>query len=88
VCNYRKLVFEETTIKQIPRLPEGWESHERLPDRTVASELLAAAHPEPGPSVWKDPRVCLPLPYWRRALHAPVATLRLGLPHGQPEGLL
>ena len=58
-----------------PRLPEGWETDTGLPDRTVASELLAAAYPRPGPSVWKDPRVCLLLPYWREVFRAPMAAV-------------
>lgn len=58
-----------------PRLAEGWESDQELPDRTAAGELLAAAYPQPGPSVWKDPRVCLLLPYWREVLQAPMAAV-------------
>jgi hypothetical protein len=58
-----------------PQLPEGWEADGGLPDRTEASALLAAAYPHPGPSVWKDPRVCLLLPYWREVLHAPMAAV-------------
>ena len=58
-----------------PQLPEGWETTAGLPDRTEASELLAAAYPDPGPSVWKDPRVCLLLPYWRQVLQTPMAAV-------------
>jgi len=58
-----------------PQLPEGWETDRGLPDQTAASELLATAYPHPGPSVWKDPRVCLLLPYWREVLHAPMAAV-------------
>ena len=58
-----------------PRLPEGWEADTGLPDRSAASELLVAAYPHPGPSVWKDPRVCLVLPYWRAVLGAPMAAV-------------
>ena len=58
-----------------PQLPEGWETDRGLPDQTAASELLAAAYPHPGPSVWKDPRVCLLLPYWREAFQAPMAAV-------------
>ena len=58
-----------------PQLPEGWETTAGLPDRSEALELLAAAYPDPGPSVWKDPRVCLLLPYWREVLHAPMAAV-------------
>jgi hypothetical protein len=58
-----------------PVLPQGWERDKGLPDQAAASELLAAAYPHPGPSVWKDPRVCLVLPYWREVLHAPMAAV-------------
>jgi hypothetical protein len=58
-----------------PQLPEGWETDRGLPDRRAASELLSAAYPRPGPSVWKDPRLCLVLPYWRPVLGAPMAAV-------------
>ena len=58
-----------------PELPDGWERDRGLPDPAVASELLAAAYPRPGPSVWKDPRVCLTLPYWRDLLGAPMVAV-------------
>jgi hypothetical protein len=58
-----------------PQLPEGWEADRGLPGQTAASELLAAAYPDPGPSVWKDPRACLLLPYWRKVLHPMAAVL-------------
>ena len=45
------------------------------PTRATASRLLSAAYPHPGPSVWKDPRACLLLPYWREVLHAPMAAV-------------
>ena len=45
---------------------------------TVADEEARAVfdrvHPE-SPWVWKDPRTCVLLPYWRRALARPVAAL-------------
>lgn len=58
-----------------PELPEGWENKRGLPSSRAASGLLAAAYPQPGPSVWKDPRVCLLLPYWREVLQAPMAAV-------------
>lgn len=58
-----------------PMLPAGWESDGGLPARATASRLLSAAYPHPGPSVWKDPRACLLLPYWREVLHAPMAAV-------------
>jgi hypothetical protein len=58
-----------------PQLPEGWENDDGLMDRTGAVAALAAAYPHPGPSVWKDPRICLLLPYWRSVLQAPMAAV-------------
>ena len=58
-----------------PQLPAGWENDSGLPDQKAASEALTAAYPGPGPSVWKDPRICLLLPYWRPVLQAPMAAV-------------
>jgi hypothetical protein len=37
--------------------------------------IMAAAYPEPGPVVWKDPRACLLLPYWRSVLPGPLTAV-------------
>jgi hypothetical protein len=58
-----------------PQLPDGWETDRGLPDYASALKLLAAAYPDLGPSVWKDPRACLLLPYWREVLRAPMAAV-------------
>jgi hypothetical protein len=42
--------------------------------RTPA-DIMAAAYPAPGPLVWKDPRACLLLPYWRRVLPGPLTAV-------------
>ena len=39
------------------------------------AEVMATAYPAPGPLVWKDPRACLLLPYWRRQLPAPLTAV-------------
>jgi hypothetical protein len=44
----------------------------RAPDPAA---LMAAAYPEPGPVVWKDPRACLLMPYWRSILPEPLAAV-------------
>jgi hypothetical protein len=49
-----------------------------LPDAGAVSEvatIMAAAYPEPGPLVWKDPRACLLLPYWRSLLPGPLTVV-------------
>jgi len=43
-----------------------------LPDPAA---VMAAAYPRPGPLVWKDPRACLLLPYWRGILPAPLTAI-------------
>jgi hypothetical protein len=58
-----------------PQLPDGWETDEGLPGKAEAAAALATAYPEPGPAVWKDPRICLLLPYWREVLQAPMAAV-------------
>jgi hypothetical protein len=54
----------------------------RWPDPTAEpafgrspDEIMAAAYPSPGPLVWKDPRVCLLLPYWRGVLPGPLTAV-------------
>jgi hypothetical protein len=37
--------------------------------------LMAAAYPEPGPVVWKDPRASLLIPYWRAVLPGPLTAV-------------
>ena len=39
------------------------------------AEPASDAFPNPGPVVWKDPRVCLLLPYWLAHLPQPVAAV-------------
>ena len=46
-----------------------------IPSRPDAAEVMNAAYPEPGPLVWKDPRTCLLLPYWRSVLPGPLAAV-------------
>ncbi len=55
----------------------GWEFYPSIIERPDpdAVTVAAAAYPSEGPIVWKDPRVCLLLPYWLRVLPKPVAAL-------------
>jgi hypothetical protein len=36
---------------------------------------MAAAYPAPGPLVWKDPRACLLIPFWRELLPGPLTAV-------------
>jgi hypothetical protein len=42
-----------------------------------ARQAAAHAFPRQGPVVWKDPRLCLVLPWWRGVLPPPVVTVYL-----------
>lgn len=47
-------------------------------DRSASAdpaEVMAVAYPGAGPLVWKDPRACLLLPYWRAHLPGPLAAV-------------
>jgi hypothetical protein len=58
-----------------PELTDGWERGSRVPSTSDAAEVVASAYPERGPSLWKDPRLCLLLPYWREVLAPPLAAV-------------
>ena len=45
-----------------PDLPSNWEGDDALSELGPPLPILNAAYPEPGPRVWKDPRLCLLLP--------------------------
>jgi hypothetical protein len=61
-----------------PVFPPGWYGDPDIigdADHADLAAVLTTAYPEPGPSVWKDPRLCLLLPYWRKVLPAPLAAV-------------
>jgi hypothetical protein len=52
-----------------PVLPAGWSTHPAIrPLRERALRIIAAAFDDVGDWVWKDPRTCLTLPFWRDLL--------------------
>jgi hypothetical protein len=56
-----------------PLLPPGWEhSATTLEILGRARTAAATAYPGGGPLAWKDPRLCLLLPFWRSVLAEPV----------------
>lgn len=72
----RLLEFLEASWDAPPELGPGWEtlpSLEAFDDE--ARRAAATAFPGDGPVVWKDPRACLLLPYWRRLLPQPLAAV-------------
>jgi len=59
-----------------PGLPRDWEKSRAVTDLASTAELAAwRAFPGDGPLAWKDPRLCLLLPWWRSILPRPLATL-------------
>jgi hypothetical protein len=58
-----------------PDLTANWENSTALHQVSDLSAVVTAAYRDPGPLVWKDPRVCLVLPYWRRVLPPPLAAV-------------
>ena len=58
-----------------PDLPLKWEGDGALSELGSPLPILDAAYPEPGPRVWKDPRLCLLLPFWKTFLPSPIAAV-------------
>ncbi len=58
-----------------PVLPPHWLHSAAILAAGRARPALRHAFPNPGAAVWKDPRLCLLLPYWRRELPGPVAAV-------------
>src|ERR1700723_2634758 len=58
-----------------PELSLKWEGDDALSELGSPLPILNAAYPEPGPCVWKDPRLCLLLPFWEAFLPSPVAAV-------------
>jgi len=58
-----------------PALDPRWEADSSLDEwRAKAGRLFAHAYPR-RPSVWKDPRVCVLLPFWQQVVEPPQAAL-------------
>ncbi len=58
-----------------PDLPEGWEHSPELDSLADPTDVVSRAYPHPGPVMWKDPRLCLLLPYWRLHLPSPITAV-------------
>ncbi len=61
-----------------PDCGPGWESDPALAGDGLGGDPAAAAataFPRPGPLVWKDPRLCILLPFWLALLPRPVAAV-------------
>jgi len=65
------------TWDEPPALGAGWEHHtDLLRIMPMVARVAAAAFPTPGVALWKDPRNCLLLPYWKQIL-TPIAGIVL-----------
>jgi hypothetical protein len=77
------LLFDERVLHSLggtwqrpPEIPEEWaDSAVARGFDAEAAAVAAAAFPSSGPLVWKDPRACLLLPYWRRRIEGPLAAV-------------
>lgn len=58
-----------------PDLPVGWEMDTEVDQVSDLVAIVERTYRDPGPIVWKDPRLCLLLPYWRRVLPPPLAAV-------------
>lgn len=56
-----------------PDFAPGWQNRITVRSDPHPAELARRAFPDPGPVAWKDPRLCLLLPYWQRILPPPHA---------------
>jgi hypothetical protein len=58
-----------------PESIDAWPDLEQVRLEMQPEVAASAAFPPSGPVAWKDPRVCLLLPYWRSVLPSPLAAL-------------
>jgi hypothetical protein len=58
-----------------PPLPVGWPSDPRVLGLRATAERVFVETITTGEWVWKDPRTCLTLPFWRRVTHARAVVL-------------
>lgn len=73
--NDRLLQFLGGTWSGPPELQPGWESDHALDIwRARAAESFAQSFPS-RPMVWKDPRNCITLPFWRTVVGLPAAAV-------------
>ena len=73
--NDRLLASQGGTWSGPPELPPGWEADPALDSwRAQAGRAFAKFLPSP-PMVWKDPRNCITLPFWRTVVAEPLAAV-------------
>ena len=75
-------LFDEDLLNRLggswdgpPELIDEWEDRGEVRLGVSPEAAASAAFPSSGPVAWKDPRLCLLLPYWRSVLPSPVAAL-------------
>lgn len=73
--NHRLLLRLGGTWTAPPELTPGWVTSAELGDlRREAARLFAMTYPS-RPAAWKDPRLCLLLPFWRTVIEPPAAAV-------------
>jgi hypothetical protein len=76
--NHRLLVRLGGTWTSPPDVLPGWEAGGELDDlRDEAVRLFGLTFPS-RPAAWKDPRLCLLLPFWRTVVPPPAAAIFVG----------
>jgi hypothetical protein len=58
-----------------PALEAGWEADDALSELRVEGAGVFSASFDSRPLVWKDPQLCILLPFWRRIVEPPVAAV-------------
>ncbi len=80
-------IFDEELLAELggtwdgpPLLRPHWAHSAIVVAGTRAREALLTAFPVAARTAWKDPRLCLLLPFWRRLLDGPVAAVLVWRP--------
>jgi len=72
-------LYDDELLAEVGGTWDAPPEHDRMPvdsdDRRSPADIMGAAYPLPGPLVWKDPRACLLLPYWRQVLPGPLTAV-------------
>ncbi len=75
LVNRRLLFALGGTWSGPPRLLPGWETDHALDDLRIAASTAFAERFPSRPMVWKDPRNCITLPFWRGVITPPLAAV-------------
>ena len=71
----RGVLFGFSELSESDRGHAFFDGQPAVGSLTIDAELMAAAYPGSAPPVWKDPRACLLLPFWREVLPGPLTAV-------------